>query len=132
MAKLAGRNGSLYMGLGSAGTAEPVAYLSEWSVSFTTDKFDVTSFGDVSKTYVAGLPDFSGNYKGWYDTATAQMYTAATDGVARKFYLYPTTATTTQYWFGTALFDFSIDVGVGAAISISGSFNAATASSKVG
>jgi len=132
MAKLAGRNGALYMALTSGGTAEPVAYLSKWSVNFQTDKIDVTSFQDTTKTYVAGLPDFDGAYTGWYDNATVQMYTAATDGVARKFYLYPSSAATTQYWFGTAFFDYSIDVGVEDAISVSGSFKAATASTKVG
>jgi len=132
MAKLSGRNGGLYMNLTSAGTPEPVAFLNKWSVNFQTDKIDVTAFGDVTKTYVAGLPDFAGSYGGWYDNATAQMYVAATDGVARKFYLYPDRTTATQYWFGTAFFDFSIDVEVEGAVSITGSFNAATASAKVG
>lgn len=132
MAKLAGRNGGLYMALTSGGTAEAVAYLNKWSVNFQTDKLDVTAFGDTTKTYVAGLPDFAGSYGGWYDNATVQMYTAATDGVARKFYLYPDRTVTTSYWFGTAFFDFSIDVGVESAVSITGSFNAATASAKVG
>lgn len=132
MGKLAGRNGALYTAITSNGTAQPIAYLSEWSVNFQTDKIDVTAFGDVTKTYVAGLPDFAGSYKGWYDDATAQLYTAATDGVARKFYLYPSTSNTGQYWFGTAFFDFSIDVPVEGGVSISGNFNAATASAKVG
>src|SRR5512143_538852 len=109
MARIAGRNGSLYMGLTSAGTPEPVAFLSNWALNFATDKIEVTAFGDTTKTYVSGLPDMQGTYSGFYDTATVQMYTAATDGVARKCYLYSTTATTTQYWYGTAIFDMNID-----------------------
>jgi hypothetical protein len=132
MGTIHGRNGALYAGITSAGTAEPIAYLNEWSVDFSSDKAETTSFGDTTKVYVAGLPDFSGSYSGFYDTATAQLYTAATDGVARKFYLYPTRATTTTYWFGTAFFDFSITTGVGDAVKISGSFSAASASAKVG
>lgn len=132
MGKIHGRNGALYAGITSVGTAEPIAYLKDWAVSFQTDKIDVTSFQDVTKTYVAGLPDFSGTYAGFYDTATAQLYTAATDSVARKFYLYPTTSSTGTYWFGTAFFDFSIDTAVDGAVSINGSFNAATAATKVG
>jgi hypothetical protein len=122
----------LYMGLTSAGTAEPVAFLNTWSLAFATDKIEVTAFGDVTKTYVAGLPDMQGQYHGFYDTATVQMYTAATDGVARKFYLYPTTATTTQYWYGTGIFDMSIDAAVDGAVEISGGFAAATATTKIG
>jgi hypothetical protein len=41
-------------------------------------------------------------------------------------------ATTTQYWFGTALFSFSVSSGVGDAVSVSGSWNAASNIIKVG
>ena len=73
-----------------------------------------------------------GTYAGFYDNATVQMYTAATDGIARSFYLYPTTAATTQYWFGTAIFDMDIDGSVDGAVAISGSFAAATGATKIG
>ena len=132
MAKIAGRNGALYMNLTSGGTPEPVAYLSQWGVSFTADKIEVTSFGEPNKTYVSGLPDFAGTYTGFYDTATAQTYAAATDGIARKFYVYPDRTIPGTYWWGTAFFDFSIDTAVDGAVAISGGFNAATASVKVG
>jgi hypothetical protein len=60
------------------------------------------------------------------------MYTAALDGLPRKMYIYPNLATTTQYWFGTALFSFSVSSGVGDAVSVSGSWNAASNIIKVG
>jgi len=133
MARIAGRNGRLYVGISSAGTAEPIAFLSKMTASWTTDKYDVTAYGDANKTYVAGLPDFQGTYAGFYDTATAQLYTAATDGVARKFYLYnDTVGSPAQYWFGTAFFDFNIDTPVDGPVAISGTLAAATASVKVG
>lgn len=132
MARINGRNGGLYAGISSAGTAEPIAFLNHWSVNFQSDKIEVTAFGDVSKTYAAGLPDFQGAYGGFFDNATAQLYTAATDGVARKFYLYPDRTVATTYWFGTAFFDFSIDTAVDGAVTISGNFAAASPSVKVG
>jgi hypothetical protein len=132
MARIAGRSGRLYVGIASGGTAEPIAYLNAWSLNFTTDKIDVTAFGDTTKQYVSGLADCQGTYAGFYDTATAQLYTAATDGVARKFYLYPDNATTTQYWFGTSIFDFNVDGTVSDAVKISGSHAAATPVAKVG
>ena len=101
MARIAGRNGRLYATITSAGTAEPITFLNNWSITFATDPIEATAFGDTGNTYVAGLPDASGDYAGFYDDATNQFYTAALDGVARKFYLYPSTLTTTQYWFGT-------------------------------
>jgi hypothetical protein len=132
MPRISGRNGAMYANLTSGGTAEPIAFLNTWSVSFSTDRSEVTAFGDTTKTYIAGLPDFQGNYGGFFDTATAQLYTAATDGVARKFYLYPDRTTPTTYWFGTAFFDMSIDTPVDGPVSISGSFAAATAAAKAG
>jgi hypothetical protein len=132
MARIAGRNGRLYMNLTSGGTAEPVTFLNSWALNFSTEKIDVTSFGDTSMVYVAGLPDAQGTYAGFYDDATVQMYTAATDGVARKFYLYPSTTNNGQYWFGTGIFDTNIDASVDGAVAISGSFAAASVTAKVG
>ena len=132
MARQHGRNARLYMNITSGGTAEPVAFLRQWSISFATDNVEVTAMGDSNKVYVAGLPDASGSYSGFYDDATAQMYTAGTDGVARKFYLYPSTGSTAQYFFGTALFDFSLDSSVDGANTISGDFQAASIVTKVG
>lgn len=132
MARIAGRNGRLYMNLTSGGTAEPVTFLNTWSLNFATEKIDVTAFGDTSMIYVSGLPDAQGTYAGFYDDATVQMYTAATDGVARKFYLYPSTTNNAQYWFGTGIFDTNIDASVDGAVAISGGFAAASVTAKVG
>ena len=134
MARVHGRSGRLYIGLASdTATAEPMAYVSKMTLNQETDDVDVTAFGDVNKVYVSGLPDTSGTFSGFWDDATAQTYTAATDGLARRFYWYPKTPVNTgPYWFGTALFDFSVDTGVGDAVTISGSFKAASAVNRVG
>lgn len=132
MARIAGRNGSLYANITSGGTAEPIAFLNNWSISFAVGTIDVTSFGDTNKVKVAGLPDATGTYAGFFDNATAQMYTAATDGVARKFYLYPDRTVATTYWFGTAVFDASYTAAVDGAVQTSGNFAAASAIPKVG
>jgi hypothetical protein len=132
VARIHGRNGRLYVGIASGGTAEPVAFLNKWSMNFSTDDVEVTAFGDPNKTYVAGLPDVDGSFGGFYDNATAQTLTAATDGVARKFYAYPDNTSTSQYWFGTAIFDFAITTGVGEAATVSGNFKASSSVTKVG
>jgi hypothetical protein len=132
MARIAGRNGRVYMALASGGTAEPVAFLNAWSMTATTDKIEVTAFGDGNKIYVAGLPDATGDFAGFYDDATVQTYTAATDGVARKFYLYPSTLTNTQYWYGTILPDFKANGSVGGAVEVSSSWSAASNILKAG
>lgn len=132
MARIHGRSGRVYMNLASGGTAEPVAFLSGWSINFATDKVDVTAFGDGNKIYVAGLPDASGDFTGFYDDATAQVYTAALDGVPRRFYLYPSVLTPTQYWYGTILPDFKVNGAVAGAVEISSSWNAASFIAKQG
>jgi hypothetical protein len=122
----------VYLALTSGGVAQPVAYQASWSLNFTTNKIDVTAFGDATKVYVAGLPDASGQFAGFYDDASVQTYTAATDGVARAFYLYPTTNNTAQYFWGTVLPDMTIDSTVDGAIAVSASFAAASPILKVG
>lgn len=132
MSRIHGRNGRVYLSLTSGGTAEPVAFLTDWSIKASVDKTDVTAFGDTNKIYVSGLPDASGDFSGFYDDATVQTYTAATDGVARKFYLYPSTSNTGQYFFGTILVDFEADGSVAGAVQLKAAWNAASTIAKVG
>jgi hypothetical protein len=104
-----------------------VAYLSTWSINFAVDQPEVTAMGDANKLYVAGLPDASGDFGGFYDDSSRQLYTAARDGVARPFYLYPDLVLDpNQYWFGNILPDFSITGGVSAAVAIKSSWKAAS------
>jgi hypothetical protein len=132
VSRIHGRNGRIYLAVTSGGTAAAIPFQSSWSINFATDKADVTAMGDVNKVYAAGLPDASGDFSGFYDDATAQTYTAAVDGVARAFYLYPSTSNTGQYWWGTVLPDFSVSASIGGAVEVKASWNAATAITKVG
>jgi hypothetical protein len=125
VARIHGRNGIIYVNLASGGTPEPVAYLNSWSIKMATDTSEVTAFGDLNKTYIAGLPDCSGDFGGYYDDASVQTYTAASDGIARKMYLYPSTLKTTQYFFGSAIVDFSADAKVDGPVTITASWKAA-------
>lgn len=132
MGRFHGRNGRIYMGIASdTAVAEPVPYLADWTINFTTDKLDVTAMGDVNKVYVAGLPDAAGAFNGFMDDSTAQTYTAATDGLARRFYLYPNLLLVAKYFFGTIFPDYSIGAGVGGAATLSSNWNAASTIVKV-
>jgi len=127
VARIHGRNGTLYVDIAGGGSASLVSFINAYTMPRATDIQEVTAFTDGNKTYVAGLPDSKGTYGGWFDTATAQLYTAASDGVARKFYLYvDATNPTHNYWYGTAIFDTTIKGGVGEAVSISGNLAAAS------
>lgn len=128
MARRAGRNGRIYLAITSSGTAEPIAFQTKWTLNLQQDKFDVTAYGDTTKTYVVGLPSGDATYNGFYDDTTAQMFTGAADGIARKVYLYTDVVNYPQsrYWFSTAFVDAQIEVPVDGAIPISGNITTAT------
>ena len=131
MARIHGRKGQVYVGIASGAAASPVAYLSDWSINFVVETAEVTAFGDPNKIYVSGLPDSSGDFTGFFDDTSRQLYTATRDGVSRNFYLYPDiTDDPQQYWFGQIIPDFSVSGGVGKAVDIKSSWKAATAITK--
>lgn len=133
MARFAGRKGRVYLGiLSTSALAEPLPFVASWTLNGTTQKFDVTAFGDTSKVYVAGLPDASGQFDGFMDDVSAVLYTIAQDGLSRKFYLYPNTDQLTSYFFGTVLADFSGAGAIGGAGTLSSTWNAATPIIRVG
>jgi hypothetical protein len=122
MARYHGRNAVMYISTTGAGTAVPTVSLSTWSLDLSTDKVEVTAFGDANKTYVQGLKDIKGSVSGFLDDTGLSFFTSAdsTDGI--KMYLYPSSAAPTIYWYGPAWLDASIDLGVGAAAALSGNF----------
>jgi hypothetical protein len=135
VSRIHGRNGIAYVAVdgatGANPTAAPMAFLSAWSMNFTVAKVDVTAMGDQNLIWVAGLPDASGDFTGFYDTATAQTYVAATDGQPRNFYLYPSSIGAQginpgQYFFGAILPDYSLTGGVTAAVTLKSTWNAAS------
>ena len=127
MVRRHGRNAQVYIGVTSGAAASPVTFQASWSISMVVDKQDVTAFGDSNKTYVAGLPDASGDFSGFMDNSTSQTYIAATDGLARNFYLYPDAVNLPNtYWFGTILPDFSADGAIASAVNMKATWNASS------
>jgi predicted secreted protein len=132
VAKIAGRNAAIYVSTTTSGAATPLTNQNSWSMSFEVEKIDVTSFGNTTKEYVAGIADASGEFSGFYDDASNQTLTAALDGLSRKLYLYPNSNTATQYFFGTIFPDMSINADVDGAVEVSASWSAASPIAKVG
>ena len=126
MARISSRNAVIYMGATSGAEASLLTFQNKYTINLTFDKIDVTAFGDETKTYVAGIADASGDFAGWMDDASVQTYTAAIDGLARKFYLYPSSLSVGRYFFGTVLADMTIDGTVDGAATVASSWSAAT------
>jgi hypothetical protein len=97
--------------------ASPVAFLFDWTISFTMDRFDATTILDIQKVYGASITSVSGDFSGFYDTATAQSYAAASDGLPRNLYVYPS-VDFAQYFSGMAVVDYAVTGGVGSAVGV--------------
>ena len=134
MARIHGKNGQVYVGISTAvAAAEPLVNSKKWSANFNTNRIDCTAFGDTNLVYVQGLPDASFQFEGYWDTTSLQTYTAATDGIARKVYLYPSTPSTAgPYWFGTAFLDFTVETPVDGVVAIKATGAPATGFTRVG
>jgi hypothetical protein len=131
---ISGRKGRVYIDNSAVGTgqATPIANLNTWGLDSTTDKTEVSSFGDSSKVYVVGLPDGSISFGGFWDTAAGSQYNISTSVAAgRKFYLYPSTDNA-QYFFGLAHFDLSLTQTISGAVEVSGTGSAASSINSVG
>ncbi len=132
MSRYAGRRGQIYLGIASSSAeASPLPFVSAWSLSMENDKIDVTCMGDDNQVNVGGMPNASGEWSGFHDDETNQSYTAAGDGLARKWYLYPNRDAPTKYFFGTVICDMSIDADVKDAVKMSANWTAASGIRKV-
>lgn len=132
MARYAGRRGQIYLGIASdTASAEPLPFVATWSLSMENEKIDVTTMDDENMVYVGGMSNASGEWGGFHDDATNQSYTAAGDGLARKFYLYPNRSAPTKYFFGTVICDMSINSTVNGAVEMSANWTAASKLVKV-
>ena len=127
MPRYHGSKGLAYLSTTGAGVAVSAISLTQWSLDKSTDKADVTAFGDVNKQYVQGLPDIKGTLSGWFDSADDSLFDGAESADGVKLYLYPSSLALTIYHYGPAWLDASIDVDVKGGIGVKGNFVAAGA-----
>lgn len=121
--KLHGRNGQIEIGTGSP--LSIIGSLNAWNISGTRDKVDVTSFGDVNKTSLAGLKDGSGGFEGFFDTSyIGQLLEAADSATGAEFKITPSTTQPLFYISGPCWLDISMTGAVNDAVKITGSLAA--------
>lgn len=123
MAKRHGRKGRIQIGSGSP--LSIIGSLSAWTISFTRDKVDVTSFQEGNKTYLVGLKDVSGTFEGFYDTTYIRALMDAADSeTGTNIRITPDTDDPTFYYEGPVWIDLTNNGSVNDAIKISGTFSA--------
>lgn len=121
MAKLHGRNGQIAIGASSPETV--IGSLSAWTINFTRDKVDVTSFGDTNKTYLAGLKDVSGSFEGFFDTDYFRTLMDESDSdTGTRVQITPSTTVSGFYFQGPAWLDITSSGAVNDAVKVSGTF----------
>jgi hypothetical protein len=127
VARIHGRSGLVFVGASMGAAASPVAYMSSWDISFAGDWSDVTPHQNLNLEYAAGLADVTGDFSGFYDDASVQLYADARDGLPRSFYLYPDwAADPAQYWFGELIAAFTLSGGVTSPVSVKATWKAAS------
>lgn len=115
----------MYLSPTAGGVAIPVASMATWSLSAATDRVETTSFGDTNKQRVAGLPDYSGSFSGYWDDTDTTLFAAAATLAGCTAYLYPDlTNKPTVYWAGLMNVDYEITVDVTDAVKVSASWDA--------
>ncbi len=126
MAAYAGKKGAVYISTSGTGVASSVLKLNKWTLDSTTDKFEVTSFLDVNKTFVQGLPDIKGTFSGFFDDTETKITTGASSSDGVKIYLYPdVTDLPLKYMCGPAWLDRSYSIDASGAVTLTGNFVAA-------
>lgn len=115
-----GRNAIVYLGTGGAATTLTEA--AEWTIDVDFDLSDDTAFGDSWKTNLKGMMGWSGSMAGNFDTAQANVFTAATATSTVNLYLYPDRSTTGRYYYGTIWPKLSVTVNKDGTAKFSGSF----------
>ncbi len=107
-----GLNGKIYIDTSAAGTfaagttnLEVVSSKNSWSLDQSRDFVDTTSFGDTSKTAVAGLPSASGDISGNWDSAGTLIYNLIGGSTERAIVVFPDfTNNVGTYFAGKAFF----------------------------
>jgi hypothetical protein len=110
MAAIKGRDGQIALGA----AASTIAYIDTWSISFSSDKDEITAFGDDWHKYIQTIQGATGSASGTRDTAatgqTNILATFCSAGTVASQNLWLTE--TTGAVFTCAVLIDSIDIGV--------------------
>ncbi len=129
-----GVNAAIWMDISSAGAATIgtvvggtanltlITSKASWTYDQSRDFVDVTSFGDTSKTAVAGLSGSSGTISGYWDMAGGSIFMALTDVKERAIIIQPDAANNAAKFIGGYAF-FSGKVGGGVTTAVTQEIN---------
>ena len=96
-----GKNAALYIGA-AGGEAILIAEQVDYSIDLDIAMVDISSLNQTWKNFVKGMLGFSGTVNGNFNLGSKQLWLAHLSDVPEKFYIYPTVASPTQYYYGLA------------------------------
>lgn len=120
-----GRNAQFMVAVDAPGTGQAVTISSKnkWSIDNSIDTVEVTSFADATKTYVAGLPNNTGDISGFWDSSDNNIYNLIGSSVARKMYIYPDVSNNVgSYFFTTGFIGVKTEGGTSEAVQFTGTW----------
>jgi hypothetical protein len=126
--RLHGKNGRIQMDPAGGSSLVTLGDLTAWTLDMSTDRVDVTAFGDTNKRRVSGLPDFQGTLAGWWNAVASSSpayFAAVLAGNPVTLRLIPNTNDATVYFQGLSNVDGSVNVSATGAISTAGKWDAA-------
>jgi len=106
------------------GTLAKVLSVNAWKLDQKTDYEEVTCFGDTNKVYIPGLPDMSGTFGGFWNSAELTLWNAAISPTPGTLKLVVNNTEPDFFWTGPAYLDASIDASLKAP-KVTGTFKAA-------
>lgn len=122
--KYHGKRGQVYLSAALATAASPVGTIRGFTLDASRDYPEVTEFLDVNKTYVVGLPNFTGTLDGFFASDQSPIMAAQSSVSGCNIYLYPSVDAPTKYIGGPAFLDATIRSAVDQAVVETANFRA--------
>ena len=106
----AGKNGLIYV----SGTE--IVGANAWSISIESDAVEYSKFGDTWKGNFVGLKGWSGSIGALHDQSSKVLQNAAAATVVVALLIYPDRTSGSTFYSGNAIFSFSSEASMDAAV----------------
>ena len=102
MAAITGRAAVLYLATSTGGSAANIAQQTDYSIELDQALEEVSALGSTWAVHVlSGARKWTASARGNFDTASGDLWTAATADKPLRMYLYPSADSVTLYYYGT-------------------------------
>jgi hypothetical protein len=122
--KYHGKRGVVYLSSSGSVAASLVGTIRGFTLDLSRDYPEVTEFLDPNKTYVVGLPNFTGTLDGFFATDQSPIMAASSSVTGCNIYLYPSVDAPAKWVGGPGFLDATIRSAVDQAVVETANFRA--------